>query len=204
MVVVERFSCTEKEILPCKLYSHVAQEFSCEWSNGQGFIQRFKSAILNYHVNYISCNDFSSMISTIRRWMCTGECLQVYTGHTSFIYRSDTVISQLACPCSMNLSFEHQNFFREGKEVRLAFIVNTSCHIHVIKINRVTLSQSVKMDFVGVNKDFFCIFIVFHCCLSIALQPCLMTVAVLSLLEKTDHCEYGRVHNSTQTLLVIN
>ena len=25
--------------------------------------------------------------STIRRWMSTGECLQVYTGHTSFIYR---------------------------------------------------------------------------------------------------------------------
>ncbi|XP_020626455.1 phospholipase A-2-activating protein-like [Orbicella faveolata] len=33
-------------------------------------------------LEFLSCSNDS----TIRRWMCTGECLQVYTGHTSFIY----------------------------------------------------------------------------------------------------------------------
>ena len=51
--------------------------------------------IVNYQCKLTLCDDLFSLISTIRRWMCTGECLQVYTGHTSFIYRSvsDLVIS---------------------------------------------------------------------------------------------------------------
>ena len=86
-----------KEILPGKLYSHVAEERSGEWSdtrvssiglkvgNRLRFYKLSSTAIVNYQYIF-------SMISTIRRWMCTGECLQVYTGHTSFIYRSEIVV----------------------------------------------------------------------------------------------------------------
>ena len=42
---------------------------------------------------------FFSCLSTIRRWMTTGECLQVYTGHTSFIYRLVQCVCVCVCVC---------------------------------------------------------------------------------------------------------